>query len=206
MSDRLVLPQERSNCRITRADNQPTRIEGYAAVFFRADDPGTEFWLWDDYVERVMPGAFDETIGKDDCAGLFNHNDSIVLGRQSNKSLELTVDEVGLRYSILPPETTAAKDVVALIDRKDIKGSSFAFAPIRTTYAEEYRDGKRIGIRQIEKVQLYDVGPVTFPAYEATTTETRSKRRQAAFDRLSNSAHMRSGKLRSLELERLESE
>ena len=151
----------------TRADGTKGLV-GYAAVFYRADDSGTEFWLWDNYVERIMPGAFDE-VAQDDVRALFNHDPSRVLGRAASKTLSLVSDDTGLRYEIELPKTREAEDLAILVERGDVTGSSFAFTPTSVTYREE----EDLTIREINGVTLYDVGPVTYPAYEATSVSVR---------------------------------
>jgi HK97 family phage prohead protease len=90
-----------------------------------------------------------------------------VLGRTSSGTLELSSDDKGLRYVVTPPATRA--DVMELIQRRDVRGSSFAFTVDPS--AEKFRtgdDGK--AVRQITEVSgLYDVGPVLVPAYPATS-------------------------------------
>lgn len=158
----------------SRADGGKT-IEGYGAVFYSGSDAGTEYELanWGGYriLERIMPGAFDRAIReKDDARGLFNHNPSFLLGRVSAGTMRLSVDERGLKYEIDVPDTQMGRDTVISIERGDLSGSSFAFTPRRTVWIEEQdRD-----IRQIEDLELFDTGPVTYPAYEATTTGVRS--------------------------------
>jgi HK97 family phage prohead protease len=145
-------------------------IVGYAAVFYDASDPGTEYRLWDDVVERIMPGAFDRAAREDDVRGLFNHNDSLMLGRTTAGTMRLSVDRRGLRYEIDPPDTTSARDLLQLLDRGDVTGSSFAFLPNDTSYREV--DG--VYVIERNTVTLYDVGPVSFPAYTATEAAARS--------------------------------
>ncbi|HYH68372.1 MAG TPA: HK97 family phage prohead protease [Urbifossiella sp.] len=145
-------------------------ISGYAAVFYDANDPGTEYRLWDDVVERIMPGAFDRAAREDDVRGLFNHNDSLMLGRTTAGTMRLSVDRRGLRYEIDPPDTTSARDLLTLLDRGDVTGSSFAFMPDDTSYREV--DG--VYVIERHAVRLFDVGPVSFPAYTATEAAARS--------------------------------
>jgi uncharacterized protein len=152
-----------------RADGKPM-ICGYASVFYREDDPGTEYALWDDLAERIMPGAFDRAMKEDDCRALVNHEPSALLGRTASGTLRLAIDQTGLRYEIDPPDTQAARDVMESIKRGDMTGSSFTFVARDVTWREQ---GDRI-IREIRDVQLYDVGPVTFPAYGSTTAGLRS--------------------------------
>ena len=65
----------------TRADGSKA-ITGYAAVFHRADEPGTEYTLAKDLVERISPVAFNRAISeKHDARALFNHDPNMLLGR-----------------------------------------------------------------------------------------------------------------------------
>lgn len=154
-----------------RADNKAS-FKGLAAVYYREGDAGTEYWLWNDMVERIMPGAFDRAIKEQhDARGLFNHDANQLLGRVSSGTLSLSLATDGLAYDI--PFDQADSDhqrVAAKIDRGDVNGSSFAFIPRVVAWEEvKQEDGSYLYIRTIKDVDLYDVGPVTWPAYEATT-------------------------------------
>jgi HK97 family phage prohead protease len=148
----------------SRADGRAAII-GYAAVYNRLSlDLGG-------FREEILPGAFDKILnrqrGKGDVVALFNHDSNIVLGRTSSGTLELSSDTKGLRYVVTPPVSRA--DVLELIQRRDVQGSSFAFTV--DPKQESFRtgeDGK--AIRQIREVSgLYDVGPVLVPAYPQTS-------------------------------------
>ena len=155
-------------------DGQST-ISGHAAVFYDGT-PGTEFELWGDTVERIMPGTFDRALKeKDDVRGLFNHDPSLVLGRTSAKTMDLSIDKRGLRYDIRPGDTTIGNDVVSHIARGDVTGSSFSF---RIT-DETWRMEDEMDIREIRGVELFDVGPVTFPAYTGADTGVRAEARSS---------------------------
>lgn len=178
--ERRTISSELSRLEI-REDGQPPRIEGYGAVYFRAGDPGTEYRLWADTYERIMPGAFDEAV-KADVRSLFNHDPNIILGRNRGNAatLRLTSDSTGLRYSVEPPQTALIRDqVLEPIRRGDVSGSSFMFRPTKVTWVEEDRDGRTVDVRELHAVELFEVGPVTFPAYEATSTGVRSEERSA---------------------------
>lgn len=148
----------------TRASGQ-TAIVGYAAVFNRRSlDLGGFF-------EVILPGAFDAVLsrqrGAHDVVAVFNHDSNIVLGRTSSGTLELSSDEKGLRYSVVPPATRA--DIVELINRRDVRGSSFAFTVDKT--GESFGNSGGAAIRTIREVSgLYDVGPVVNPAYPSSTS------------------------------------
>ena len=151
-------------------------ISGYAAVFFRDGEPDTEYWITDNIVERIMPGAFDKVL-EQDTLGVYNHNDDYLLGRNSNDTMDLIVDNVGLRYDIRfdanDPDHLTVK---SKIDRGDLSGSSFAFWDPETLWRDnvDYRDKTGVSIRSILDVRnLYDVGPVGFPAYKGTSAGLR---------------------------------
>lgn len=159
-------------CRLeTRSDGGKTAI-GYGAVFYREGDSGTEYPLGKGVAERVDARAFDAAIQRgDDVRALFNHEPDHLLGRVGSGTLRLAVDDSGLRYEIDLPDTQAGRDVATSIERGDLSGSSFSFNVERADWTEEFgRD-----IRTIKSVRLFDVGPVTFPAYAATSAALRSE-------------------------------
>lgn len=147
-------------------------LRGHAAVWWRKKDPGTEYKLWGDMVERIDPGAFTRALAdSQDVRALFNHDASHVLGRTASGTLRLSEDKRGLAYEIDLPDTQLAKDLAASITRGDITGSSFSFTVLR----EEWKLEKDREVRTILEVDtLFDVGPVTFPAYGATDAGLRS--------------------------------
>jgi len=164
----------------TRGEGESTQrvIVGYAAVFYRADDPGTEYELWQDTYERVMPGAFDAALEEDLVRALTNHDKQWLLGRSDRGTLRLSVDKIGLRYEIDAPDTQAGRDTVELLDRGDLDASSFAFCVWdkrgKVVWVEETRDGRTVEIRELHDLQLLDVGPATFPAYKSAAAGVRS--------------------------------
>ena len=163
-----------SGLAVTTREDGPSRIEGYGAVFHRADDAGTQYELFDGAVERIGRGAFDRAIDEGhDVRGLFNHDSNQILGRTQAGTMRLSVDDVGLKYSIDLPDTQLARDVIESIERGDISGSSFAFVPTKVEWSEGRDNGP--DVRTIQDLQLFDAGPVTFPAYEAATTGIRAE-------------------------------
>ena len=146
-------------------------IEGYGSVFYNPADPGTQYQLRPGLLERVAPSAFNRAIAEQqDVRGLFNHDTNFVLGRTKAGTMTLVVDNVGLWYSILLPHNTLGRDIAASIQRGDITGSSFSFRVLKHSHAK----GDKVDIRTIEDVDLFDVGPVVFPAYGSATAGMRS--------------------------------
>ena len=152
-----------------REDGGGDTIAGLAAVFYDGTR-STEYELWDDTFERIMPTAFDRAIREDDVRGLFNHNPDKILGRTTANTMQLTKTPQGLAYRIDAPPS--AEPIMQSIKRGDVSGSSFSFTidPGTIVWKQEKIDDKRFRtIREIHAVHLFDVGPVTFPAYTSTT-------------------------------------
>ena len=144
-------------------------IEGYAAVFNKPTQIGSRFQ------EVIRPAAFNRTLKeKQDVRALYNHDDGTVLGRTKSGTLTLSVDERGLKYTIDPPDTTAARDLMTSIRRGDIDQSSFAFVARGQKWNETTKDGETTYLREVTDVDLFDVSPVTYPAYQQTTVGIRS--------------------------------
>ncbi len=143
-------------------------ITGHAAVFYDGTEK-TEYRLWRDLVERVDKHAFDRAIKeKQDVRVLFNHDTNTVLGRTKAKTASIWTDEIGLAYEAEIPDTQAAKDLVVLLERGDITGASFSFSARSTRYEEDY------SVTTLLDVDIFDVGPVVFPAYEGAESSLRA--------------------------------
>lgn len=151
---------------ISEDSAEPT-IDGYASVF---DSWSEELGGNQPFRERVVKGAFEQTIQEDDIRALFNHDPNYVLGRNKSGTLTLEEDDKGLHVKIKPPNTQWAKDLLVSIKRGDITQMSFGFTVILDRW--NYEDGT--DVRELLKVKLYDVSPVTFPAYTQTECGIRS--------------------------------
>ena len=156
---------------VIRGENFQTRdvdgqkfIDGYFAVF------GGEYWLWEDAFETVDAGAF-SLEADTDIRALTNHDTTLVLGRTTAGTLELRTDEHGLFGSIHINE--ADQDAVNLyerVKRGDVDQCSFGF-DILDQRMEIRDDG--ITVWHLQRVKLYEVSVVTFPAYEETAVQAR---------------------------------
>lgn len=156
------------NTVFSRSEGSGRLVEGYAAVFNSRTDLG-----W--FEEEIAPGAFDNAIGKSDVRALFNHNENYLLARSKSGTLNLSIDGKGLKYSFEAPNTSAGNDLIELIERGDLAESSFAFTISREEWKTEERSGRTVDVRTILEVErLYDVSPVTYPAYQDTTVAKRS--------------------------------
>ena len=150
-------------------------IVGHAAVFDQlSEDLGG-------FREKIAPGAFAETLkAGDDVRALFNHNADYILGRTRSGTLRLEENMHGLAIEIDAPDTQFARDLVlAPMERGDISQMSFAMA-VQGQSWDELPDGS--WIRTITKVRLYDVSPVTYPAYPQTDVQLARRSLDAALE------------------------
>lgn len=148
-------------------DKKETKLTGYAAIF---DVLSERMW---GFREKVAKGAFTKTIGEDDIRMLWNHDPNFVLARNRSKTLTLREDGKGLYFESIVPETQWAKDLIVTIKRGDVSQCSFGFIIEKEEW--DYGDGKEEEIRTIKEVKLFDVSPVTYPAYPQTEVHIRSK-------------------------------
>jgi uncharacterized protein len=141
-------------------------LVGYAAVFNRFSQNLGGF------VEQVDPGAFNKSLADEvPVFARFNHDSSLLLGTTEAGTLRLEVDGTGLRYSVDLPDTQAGRDVRELAKRGDLRYSSFAFQTLDDEW-DLTPDG--FPLRTLTAVRLFDVAPVTDPAYRDTTAAMRS--------------------------------
>jgi uncharacterized protein len=151
--------------RATEADGAP-KIVGYASVFgVWSEDLGG-------FRERIEPGAFAASLKTSDTRALVNHDPTLVLGRTKSGTLSLREDDTGLWMEVTPPDTSYARDLLASIKRGDIDQMSFGFSVMKDDWAWS---GDQIRRSIIEIDQLYDVSPVTYPAYPQTSASVRSR-------------------------------
>lgn len=147
-----------------RDDADQQYIEGYGILYGTVSDIGG-------FTEEVTKGAVDHLLTTD-VRGLLNHDVNVVLGRTKSGTMELITDDKGLRYRIkYNPNDPDHVRVREKIKRGDISQSSFGF----TVKDDEWstRNGKQH--RNITKIKsLFDVSPVTYPAYKNTTAAMRS--------------------------------
>ena len=153
-------------------------IVGYASVFGKRSVALGD-WAGEFY-EEIAPGALDGRL-TDDVICCFNHNESQLLGRNSKEAgtLRLSLDAKGLRYECDLPDTSAGRDVMEYIRRKEVTGSSFRFKVKRDSWRQITEGDKTFDLRTITQIErLADVAPVTFPAYPDSEVQARSASRE----------------------------
>ena len=147
-------------------------VEGYAVVFnSQSEDLG--------FYETINPSAITEDVLKrSDVFCLFNHDQDKVLARSKygTGSLQLQLDEQGLKYSFTAPNTDLGDELLEYLRRGDIDSSSFAFTVSTDEGSERWETGT--GGRQYREIlkidELHDVSPVWNPAYSSTSVSQRT--------------------------------
>lgn len=180
--------------RAAEPESESRTVVGSAAVFnIQAD------LRW--FKEQIAPEAFDDILAdpNHEVVALVNHDQNLVLGRRSSGTLKIYKEGNSLKYEFEAPNTTAGNDLLESLKRGDIKHSSFQFevAEQKWTYDETNSDNDLRTILKVKK--LWDVSPVTFPAYQETDVAKRSRperNEKPVFDESALNA-----RIRSLEIE-----
>lgn len=148
----------------SRMDMEDGKLRGYAAVF---DSLSVDMG----FRERIRRGAFSRSLKEGaDVRALWQHDVNYVLGRTKSGTLSLVEDVHGLRSVIDPPDTQWARDVMTTIKRGDVDQMSFAF----TVKTDEWNMEDGVLVRTVIDADLFDVSPVTYPAYPDTSIGVRS--------------------------------
>lgn len=163
----------RANVDVRAADITDGRtMTGYPIVF----DTWTTINSWEgEFKERIAPGALKKTLREsgDKVKILFNHGMDPQIGdKPLGRASVMRTDANGLYVEVPLSDTSYNQDLLALMRDGAIDGMSFRFSVVN----EEWQTPKRgLPERTITELRLYELGPVTFPAYEATTVGLRSR-------------------------------
>jgi HK97 family phage prohead protease len=124
--------------------------------------------------ERVAQGATAEAIDLDDIRALYNHDPNLILGRNRSGTLRLSEDSTGLHYDVDMPDTTYARDLATSMERGDVSQSSFGFR-VKSDGDSWTEDDDGFPLRTLTRISLFDVSPVTYPAYTDSTSGVGSR-------------------------------
>jgi hypothetical protein len=122
------------------------------------------------FTEQIARGAFQNTLNADEDVKLYyNHDTSQPLARTKNGSLRLFTDDKGLRFEADLPDTTLAKDVKELLNRKILTGEmSFGFYNIRDSWSPDKKQ------RKVNEAKLVEISVVVDAAYPSTSSQLRN--------------------------------
>lgn len=147
-----------------RQEGKNKYIEGYFIVFNQYTK------LWNGFYEQISPEAVQDM---SDVKALYNHNHDLILGTTKSKTLRLKKDSYGIKGSILINEgDTDALNAYERIKRGDVKGCSFGFELLKEDIKQDPNGDMR---STITSMNLYEVSPCVFPAYNQTTINARKK-------------------------------
>tara|TARA_R100001443_G_scaffold116999_2_gene139474 strand:+ start:436 stop:1392 length:957 start_codon:yes stop_codon:yes gene_type:complete len=152
--------------RVEETEDKRDIVIGYGSIFnSRSENLGG-------FYEYISPSAISqETIDNSDVRALINHDESLILARSTSGTLKLNVDEKGLKYEFDIPETSYGKDLAINMKNGNITQSSFAFT-VAENGDEWSTDENGNDVRTITKIdKLYDVSPVTYPAYRMAESD-----------------------------------
>lgn len=138
-------------------------VEGYALKF---NNPASYY-----YTEIIDRNALNKTDMKDTVLRYNHSEDSFSVARTRNRSMELTVDEIGLKVRAKIINTQYGRDLYRMIQEGLVDQMSFAFTVAENGDSWD-NETKTRRILDIEK--LYDVSAVDQPFYEDTVIVARS--------------------------------
>lgn len=144
-----------------REDGTIKSITGHPIVFNQdSEDMG--------FIEQIDPKAVTDALIDSDVRGLKNHNSDLIFGREG-VNLTLGVDKIGVFYRATPVDTFNFTETAKEVALRLLDGQSFGFTVLEDKWTDLDKDTPR---RRILKIgTLFDVGPVTFPAYLGTDVE-----------------------------------
>lgn len=154
-----------------REEAGETILEGLACPFYDGT-PGTEYQVADNLYERFAKSAFDKWLASNPTVeARFNHDMTKTYAVSPN-TLKVWADNKGLHYrSVVPMEVSWARDMVALVKKGVIRGSSFKYGATNCKWTRESNKD----ICTITDAFVEEVSPVYRPAYKASQALLRSR-------------------------------
>ena len=138
-------------------DAQERYVDGLGIVYDR------EVEIWPGFFETIAPGAFGRSVKGAEIKSFFNHNPDFVLSTTRSKpALHLEETEKGLRFKSPIPPTSYGEDLRVNLERKNVRGASFSFTVTKDVVTIDERGDVH---RRITEGDMYEIGPVTNPAY-----------------------------------------
>ena len=149
-------------------------VEGYALKF------NTESRNLGGFIETITPEAL-EGVDLSDVRCFLDHDSSKLLGRTSSGTLKLNVDETGLYFRCILPNTSVGRDAMELVTRGDLNQCSFGF----TVEQDKWAKGNDIMMRSINKIgNLFEISLVSIPAYDDTDVRVATRSLEEAVNEI----------------------
>lgn len=171
MSERVIryLPVEKIEVRSTQGEGetQIRTIGGYVVRFNQRSQ-----LIWGEFYERVAKGAFSRSLQENVIKAFWNHRSDFVLGSTKPGTLRLQEDDIGLAFEIDLPNNTWGNDAYESVQRGDVDGVSFGFYVRNDTW--QYLKEEDVYERTLLDVNLFEVSPTPFPAYQDSEVSQRS--------------------------------
>lgn len=136
-------------------------ISGTAIVFNQRSQ-------WLGFYEEIRPQAV-RNINFDDTLLLYNHEYGNVLARVNAHNLDISVDDKGVYFRAVLPDTTLANDVYNDIQARNIQGCSFGFNIAKDHWTVTEDNEPLHIIDEIDSITELSVTPI--PAYSQTSAQ-----------------------------------
>lgn len=153
-------------------------LDGYAAVF---NDWTNINDRQGSFQERIAPGAFARSLGRNTPVLQFDHGTHPLIGSiPLGKITSIVEDAHGLRVRARMSDNWLIEPVRDAIRDGAVSGMSFRFSIPEGGESWTRTDG--VDYRTITAAQLFEVGPVVFPAYATTSVGVRSRQTALALN------------------------
>jgi len=176
-----------------RDDTQKMTVAGYAVKFNERSR-----MLYDEFFEKVAVGAFAKSLEENTIKALWDHNTNLVLGSTKSQTLRIKEDDIGLYFELDLPDTETGRNAYESISRGDVDGVSFGFNVRADSW--EYIKEEDIYIRTLLDIDLVEISPTPFPAYETSEVGKRSLEQFKNKSNRQDEAEMLKVKIKLLEI------
>lgn len=150
--------------------NSMFKLSGHAAVYNKLSNPLPS--IFGPCRELIAPGAFDGGLG-DDLELRLEHMPEPVLARVADGTLRVWQDPQGLAFEARPPDNQVVREVVGMVERRELTGMSFCFHvdPSAERWYAEPRDGGPVC--KLLAARVREISLTQHPVYPDAYVEVR---------------------------------
>ncbi len=155
-------------------DGDGLRLVGLATPF--GDVTRIDNYFEGTFDERFAPGAFKRTLGQRTPVMQFDHGTHPLVGSLPlGRFVKLSESKRGLEVYAEVFDNWLTEPIRDAIRGGSINGMSIRFRPVRVSIieADARTDGGDVELRTVEEAELFELGPVVFPAYPTTEVDMR---------------------------------